>query len=95
MSEILIIFTTVFLAELGDKTQLATILFAADRDSSPLLVFLAAAGALVCSTALAVALGVAAERWLAMLPLKLLAGGGFVAIGLWTMWDHFQTAPAA
>ncbi len=95
MSEVLIIFTTVFLAELGDKTQLATILFAAERQSSPLLVFLAAAAALVCSTALAVALGVAAERWLTMLPLKLLAGLGFVAIGLWTLWDHFQAAPAA
>lgn len=95
MAEILVIFTTVFLAELGDKTQLATVLFAADRESSPLLVFVIAAAALVLSTALAVALGVAAERYLTMLPLKLLAGGGFVAVGLWTIWDHFQAAPAA
>lgn len=95
MAEILVIFTTVFLAELGDKTQLATVLFAADRKSSPLLVFVIAAAALVLSTGLAVALGVAAERYLAMLPLKLLAGGGFVAVGLWTIWDHFQAAPAA
>lgn len=95
MSEILIIFTTVFLAELGDKTQLATVLFAAERESAPLLVFLAAAAALVLSTALAVALGLAAERWLAMLPLKLAAGLGFIGVGLWTLWDHFQAAPAA
>lgn len=95
MSEILVIFTTVFLAELGDKTQLATILFAANRESSPLLVFVIAAGALVLSTALAVALGVAAERWLTLLPLKLLAGLGFVAVGLWTLWDHFQGAATA
>ncbi len=95
MSEILVIFTTVFLAELGDKTQLATILFAAERETSPLMVFLAAAAALVLSTALAVALGLAAERYLTMLPLKLLAGLGFVVIGLWTVWDHFQVAPAA
>jgi len=95
MSEILIIFTTVLLAELGDKTQLATLFFASGRETPPLMVFAAAAGALVLSTALAVALGVAAERWLTMLPLKLLAGLGFVAIGLWTLWDHFQTAPAA
>lgn len=94
MSEILVIFITVFLAELGDKTQLATILFAAERETSPLMVFAAAAAALVLSTALAVALGVAAERYLTLLPLKLLAGLGFVAIGLWTVWDHFQTAPA-
>lgn len=95
MSEILVIFTTVFLAELGDKTQLATILFAANRESSPLLVFVAAAAALVLSTALAVALGTAAERWLGLLPLKPVAGLGFIAVGLWTLWDHFHVAPAA
>ncbi len=95
MSELIVIFTTIFLAELGDKTQLATLLFATERETSPLLVFAAASGALVLSTALAVALGVAAERYLAMLPLKLLAGGGFVAIGLWTLWDYWKGAAAA
>ena len=84
MSEIFVIFATVFLAELGDKTQLATLLFAAERNTSPLLVFLAAAGALVLSSALAVALGVGAERYLSALPLKLIAGLGFIAIGLCT-----------
>lgn len=95
MSQILAIFATVFLAELGDKTQLATVLFAAGRETTPLMVFIAAAAALVLSTALAVVLGVAAERYLAMVPLKLIAGGGFVLIGLWTIWDHLRTAPLA
>ena len=95
MSEIFVIFATVFLAELGDKTQLATLLFAAERNTSPLLVFLAAAGALVLSSALAVALGVGAERYLSALPLKLIAGLGFIAIGLWTLWGHFQGGAAA
>lgn len=94
MSELIVIFTTVFLAELGDKTQLATLLFATERETSPLQVFAAASGALVLSTALAVVLGVAAERYLAMLPLKLLAGAGFVAIGLWTLWDYWKGAAA-
>ena len=94
MSEIIVIFATVFLAELGDKTQLATLLFAADKTSSPLVVF-AAAAALVLSTGLAVLLGVAAERYLSVLPLKLIAGGGFVTIGLWTIWDHLQAASSA
>src|SRR3546814_18847167 len=84
MSQILAIFATVFLAELGDKTQLATVLFAAARETPPLLVFVAAAAALVLSPAVAVVIGVAAERHLAVLPLKLIAGAGFVAIGLWT-----------
>jgi ankyrin repeat protein len=51
------IFTTVFLAELGDKTQLATLLFAADSRQHPALVFVAAAAALCLSTAIAVLLG--------------------------------------
>jgi putative Ca2+/H+ antiporter (TMEM165/GDT1 family) len=95
MSQILAIFATVFLAELGDKTQLATVLFAAGRETPPLMVFVAAAAALVLSTALAVVLGFAAERYLAMVPLKLIAGAGFILIGLWTIWDHLRAAPLA
>jgi putative Ca2+/H+ antiporter (TMEM165/GDT1 family) len=90
MRELLTIFATVFLAELGDKTQLATLLFAADNKASPRGIFLAAAFALVLSTAIAVVLGTAAERYLAALPLKLIAGIGFVAIGLWTIAGHFK-----
>lgn len=92
MQNLLTIFIAVFLAELGDKTQLATLLFAADNKASPWLVFVAAAGALVASTALAVALGTMAERYLAMIPLKLIAGIGFVAIGLWTIADYYRAA---
>jgi putative Ca2+/H+ antiporter (TMEM165/GDT1 family) len=92
MQMLLTIFITVFLAELGDKTQLATLLFAADNKASPWLVFLAAAGALVASTAVAVVLGTMAERYLAMIPLKLIAGLGFVIIGVWTLADYFRAA---
>ncbi len=89
MQQVWIVFVTVFLAELGDKTQLATVLFAAERDTRPLLIFLAASAALVASTGLAVVLGASAERYLTMIPLKLIAGAGFVVIGLWTIWSHF------
>jgi putative Ca2+/H+ antiporter (TMEM165/GDT1 family) len=93
MRAMLVIFVSVFLAELGDKTQLATLLFASDEHApSPLLVFIAAAGALVLSTAIAVALGTAAERYLTMIPLKLIAGLGFIAIGVWTVAAHFRGA---
>jgi putative Ca2+/H+ antiporter (TMEM165/GDT1 family) len=86
------IFVTVFLAELGDKTQLATLLFAADRAHPPLLVFLAAAGALIASTGLATVLGYGAARHLESLPLPLIAGAGFIAIGIWTIWDYLKAA---
>lgn len=84
------IFVTVFLAELGDKTQLATVLFASDKNHSPLFVFIAAAAALVASTAIAVILGAAAGKYLDNIPLKLIAGIGFIAIGTWTVFDHFK-----
>ena len=91
MTAFVAVFMSVFLAELGDKTQLATVLFASDGNRDKWLVFLAAATALTASTALAVLLGAAAERWLTMLPLKLIAGLGFIAIGLWMILGHFQT----
>jgi putative Ca2+/H+ antiporter (TMEM165/GDT1 family) len=90
MSYLTTIFITVFIAELGDKTQIATLLFATDRQVHPMMVFMAAALALVASTAIAVALGTVAERYLTMVPLKLVAGVGFVLIGLWTIWGHFS-----
>ena len=86
------VFVTVFLAELGDKTQLATVLFASDENGSRWLVFVAAAGALILSTGLAVLMGAAAERWLGAMPLKLFAGIGFLAIGVWMIVDHLIAA---
>mgnify|MGYP001804833783 CR=1 FL=1 len=86
------VFVTVILAELGDKTQLATVLFASDKDGNRWLVFVAAASALILSTGLAVLLGAAAERWMGDLPLKLIAGLGFLAIGVWMIADHIYAA---
>ena len=75
-------FTTVFLAELGDKTQLAALLLSA-QSGRPLLVFLGASLALICSSLVGVLLG----RWLAQVmpaqQLERLAGGLMVALGLW------------
>lgn len=91
MSSFLAVFVTVFLAELGDKTQLATVLFASDGERSRGLVFLAAASALIASTGLAILAGAAAERWLASVPLKLIAGLSFIAIGAWMAAEHFRS----
>jgi len=51
------IFATVLIAELGDKTQLATMLFAADKEVNKLTVFFAASLALVIASALGVLAG--------------------------------------
>jgi len=92
MTGFVTIFISVFLAELGDKTQLATLLFASDSDRSKLMVFAAASAALVASSAVAVVAGAAAERYLTALPLKLIAGLGFIAIGGALVVEHFRAA---
>jgi putative Ca2+/H+ antiporter (TMEM165/GDT1 family) len=92
MQQMIPVFLTVFLAELGDKTQLATVLFAGDKDRDPWLVFLAAAGALVIAAAIGVLAGTAAAKYIDGMPVKLIAGLGFVAIGAWTIWSHFAQA---
>ena len=89
MKYLIVVFLTIFIAELGDKTQLATVLFATERQAHPVLIFLAASAALVAAAALGVIIGTAAERYLSIIPLKLIAGTGFVAIGAWTIWGHF------
>ena len=93
MKHLIIVFLTIFIAELGDKTQLATVLFAAERQVHPILIFIAASAALVAAAALGVVVGTAAERYLSMVPLKLVAGLGFVTIGAWTIWGTSQKFP--
>jgi putative Ca2+/H+ antiporter (TMEM165/GDT1 family) len=94
MKELLPIFLTVFLAELGDKTQLATILLSADGKHNPWVIFFVAGSALIASTAMAVVLGQTAEKYLTMIPLKLIAGSGFMILGAWMVWEHFSAAGA-
>jgi len=81
------IFVTVFLAELGDKTQLATLLFAADPQVSRVGVFCASAGALVLSSALAVLIGGQLSSVVSPRVLKFVAGIGFVVIGGWLLFE--------
>jgi putative Ca2+/H+ antiporter (TMEM165/GDT1 family) len=80
-----VVFVSVLLAELGDKTQLATMLFASDTALSRWGVLAAAAGALIFSTAVAVVAGTLLGAWLSPRHLKLAAGVGFVAIGAWIL----------
>jgi putative Ca2+/H+ antiporter (TMEM165/GDT1 family) len=79
------IFSTVFLAEIGDKTQLATMLFSAEGQVSRWVVFAASAAALVTASAIGVVLGAQVERLVKPQTLKLIAGVGFIAIGVWTI----------
>jgi putative Ca2+/H+ antiporter (TMEM165/GDT1 family) len=74
-------FTTVFLAELGDKTQLATLLLSA-QSGRPLLVFVGAALALVSTSLVGVLLGQWLSRHVPPQQLERLAGGLMVILGV-------------
>ena len=80
------VFASVFLAELGDKTQLATLLFASDQAVSKLTVFVAASAALVFATGIGVLAGGLVSQYVSPTALKYVAGAGFIVIGLWTLW---------
>jgi putative Ca2+/H+ antiporter (TMEM165/GDT1 family) len=83
----LTIFGTVFLAELGDKTQLATVLFATRESIHPLMVFIAASTALIATSAVGVAAGAFIADQIDTRILSYIAGAGFIIIGAWTIWN--------
>ena len=80
------IFASVFIAELGDKTQLATMLFAADKQVSKLTVFFASSAALVIAAALGVLAGSLLMEYINEKYLRYVAGAGFIIIGMITLF---------
>ncbi len=79
------IFATVFIAELGDKTQLATMLFAADKEVSKFTVLVGASLALIAATVISVLAGSLISKYISTKYLHYIAGIGFIGIGLWTL----------
>ena len=79
------VLATVFVAELGDKTQLATMLFAADKEVSKLTVFAAASIALILASALGVLAGSLLSSTINEKVLHYIAGAGFILIGAYTL----------
>ena len=77
-------FGMIFLAELGDKTQLATFAFASNSESR-LAVFLGSAGALVLTSLLAVVFGSVVSRLVPPNYIKIGAGALFVLLGVWML----------
>ena len=84
---LLTVFGTVFVAELGDKTQLATLLYAADGRNPRLTVFIGSAAALVATSAIGVLAGSLLAVYVSPRVLSWVAGIGFIVIGVWTIWQ--------
>jgi putative Ca2+/H+ antiporter (TMEM165/GDT1 family) len=81
----LMIFISVLIAEMGDKTQLATFGFATNTNSKT-MVFLASALALVVASAIAVIAGEFITNYIGKETLTLISGIVFICIGIWTLW---------
>ena len=81
----LTVFAAVFIAELGDKTQLATMLFAADREVSKWTVFWGASSALVVATVIGIIAGTVLSEFINERYLNYIAGTGFILIGAFTL----------
>ena len=77
-------FVTVFLAEVGDKTQLAA-MTATVRSGQVWTVFFAASVALVCATAIGVAVGGVLFKHIPAAAIKWAAGSAFIGVGLWVL----------
>ncbi len=79
------VFTAVFIAELGDKTQLATMLFASDKTVSKITVFIGASLALIFASGIGVVAGGIVAQYVSAKHLHYVAGIGFMLIGAWTL----------
>ena len=82
---ILSTFTTIFLAELGDKTQVATVAISGSS-KRPLAVFIGSSVALVLASLIGVIAGGAIARLIPDSYLKLLSAIGLLFIGLKLIW---------
>lgn len=78
------VFITIFVAEIADKTQIATLLYASNAQANKLTVFAGSATALVLTSALAVFAGTMLSHWINPKTMARLAGLAFVLVGLWT-----------
>jgi putative Ca2+/H+ antiporter (TMEM165/GDT1 family) len=79
------VFATIFVAELGDKTQVATVLYASDAAHPRFTVFAASAAALILTSALSVLAGSLVAEHVNPKVVRWAAGLGFIAVGLWVL----------
>ena len=85
------VFGAVFIAEMADKTQLVTMLFAAGKDVSKWTVFFGSALALVMTSAIGVAAGTLLSQVINARMLSMIAGAGFIIIGLFTLYHGWRS----
>ncbi len=86
------VFAAIFVAELGDKTQLATLLFSTDSEVSKLTIFFGSSAALILTSALGVAAGSLLSQYLNVKVMAIASGTLFIAIGIFSIYKGLSTA---
>ncbi len=80
------VFVTIFIAEIADKTQIATLLYASNTQHSKIVIDLGSALALCCASAIAVFAGSALSHLINEKTMARLAGIVFIVVGIWTFF---------
>ena len=80
-------FASIFMAELGDKTQIGVVGFSS-QTKSPMTIFLAASAALVAATFVGVCAGTLLAKYINPKYLKIFGGLLFIGIGIWVLFDR-------
>ena len=82
-------FTTIFIAELGDKTQIATLMLSAES-GHPIVVFVGSALALICSSIVGVLIGKWISSKIPTQNFSLFAGILMTLISIWIGYTLFK-----
>jgi putative Ca2+/H+ antiporter (TMEM165/GDT1 family) len=90
--KLLLAFLAIFVSELGCKSQFTALFLASNKANNLLAVFFLTSTALLLANGLAVIIGGASSKYLDIIPLKLIAGIGFLILGIWSIYEHFNGA---
>ena len=82
-------FTTIFIAELGDKTQIATLMLSAES-GKPIIVFLGSSLALICSSIVGVLIGKWLSKTINPSKFALFTGALMIIISVYLAYDTFK-----
>ena len=82
-------FTTIFIAELGDKTQIATLMLSAES-GKPIIVFIGSSLALISSSVVGVLIGKWLSKKISPSKFALTTGGLMIIISLFLAYDTFK-----
>ena len=82
-------FTTIFIAELGDKTQIATLMLSAES-GKPIIVFLGSSLALISSSVVGVLIGNWLSKKISPSKFALFTGALMTIISVFLAYDTFK-----